>query len=472
MCLVPVLTNRETVLTALQAEDPDAKLSDPKHHSAERLATFLSTLSDQLPDPKCPDKKPVKPRKLLKRFLPWQQKSLQEDQALSKATSHTQPQQAGIFDLVQRTRKHPKFQQKYNFPSYEKGWVRTDRLRPPEPPIAPQLLALDCEMCVTADSSKELLQVALVDQHGKQVLQELVKPPSEVSDYRSQVTGITAADLEGVTVDRQAVATRIQQLLTPDTVLVGHSLHYDLQALKLDHQPIIDTAMLFSYEGLAEATPPLTHLAEQLLGKCLRGADGDAPHNSLEDARAALALVQRELDRAATQGPTPPLKPPEIRVDKGDQAKLLVHKLPTGATPAAVKFSFVAACRKAAGPSAVAAAAAVAAAQLDEAYLAKQQVLFVFKNPALATDAFSALPGTVFADSMGRHSKRMHLQGTSSQVVVRKMACHNGLAYGRDKAKDRGAKKKGKHNRAALHKTHRGKVAQQKTKGKHKKSKK
>jgi hypothetical protein len=39
------------------------------------------------------------------------------------------------------------------------------------------------------------------------------------------------------------------------------------------------------------------------------------------------------------------------------------------------------------------------------------------------------LAGGVFTDSMGRHSKRLQLQG-GKQVVVRKMACHSGFAYG------------------------------------------
>jgi hypothetical protein len=37
--------------------------------------------------------------------------------------------------------------------------------------------------------------------------------------------------------------------------------------------------------------------------------------------------------------------------------------------------------------------------------------------------------GGLFTDSMGRHSKRLQLQG-GKQVVVRKMACHSGFAYG------------------------------------------
>ncbi len=71
---------------------------------------------------------------------------------------------------------------------------------------------------------------------------------------------------------------------------------------------------------------------------------------------------------------------------------------------------------------------------------------------------------------MGRHSKRLQLPGTSGHAVVRKMACHNGMAYGKDKAKDRGAKKGGKKKKgskqrpAAVGQTQQGKVAKKKQK--------
>eukprot|EP00775_Hariotina_reticulata_P011792 gene11792-11937_t len=72
------------------------------------------------------------------------------------------------------------------------------------------------------------------------------------------------------------------------------------------------------------------------------------------------------------------------------------------------------------------------------------------KHPGQANQVFSALPGRMFTDSVGRHSKRLHLQATGSQVVVRKMACHNGLAYGKDQRKDRGMKSAaGKKRKAA-----------------------
>jgi hypothetical protein len=60
-----------------QSVDPNAKLSDPKHHTVQRLAEFLAALSSQAPDPRAPAKELVKPQKLLKRLLPWLQKCRQ-----------------------------------------------------------------------------------------------------------------------------------------------------------------------------------------------------------------------------------------------------------------------------------------------------------------------------------------------------------------------------------------------------------
>lgn len=60
-----------------QAADPDSKLSDPKRHSSKRLAEFLASLTGQQPDPDFPDRASVKPKKLLKRLLPWLQQCQQ-----------------------------------------------------------------------------------------------------------------------------------------------------------------------------------------------------------------------------------------------------------------------------------------------------------------------------------------------------------------------------------------------------------
>lgn len=63
--------------------------------------------------------------------------------------------------------------------------------------------------------------------------------------------------LQAVTLRRGDVRRDIAAMLSPQTILVGHALHHDLAALHLDHQPVIDTALLFSYASMPNVTPSL-----------------------------------------------------------------------------------------------------------------------------------------------------------------------------------------------------------------------
>jgi hypothetical protein len=96
-------------------------------------------------------------------------------------------------------------------------------------------------------------------------------------------------------------------------------------------------------------------------------------------------------------------------VDKEQQRKLCVHKLPDGTTAAAVRAAFLAACKKATAAAAAgtdakaaeAAAAAVEAAAVEEVGGpgSKPQLLLAFPHPGLANDAFGALPGTLLTQT-------------------------------------------------------------------------
>ena len=53
---------------------------------------------------------------------------------------------------------------------------------------------------------------------------------------------------QDVSFRRQDAQQRLLELLaTSNVVLVGHALHHDLRALRLDAAPVIDTSFLFSY---------------------------------------------------------------------------------------------------------------------------------------------------------------------------------------------------------------------------------
>ncbi len=122
----------------------------------------------------------------------------------------------------------------------------------------------------------------------------MVKPRYPVLDCRSDITGLSTWDLEvrmhtapgspqtcahqqarphalsspwthaprpalrggqGVTTTRSEARRKVKSLLLESwracgvpTILVGHALNHDLEALRLDHQPCIDTALIFCYQ--------------------------------------------------------------------------------------------------------------------------------------------------------------------------------------------------------------------------------
>uniref|UniRef100_A0A8C6K6Q4 Exonuclease domain-containing protein n=1 Tax=Nothobranchius furzeri TaxID=105023 RepID=A0A8C6K6Q4_NOTFU len=150
------------------------------------------------------------------------------------------------------------------------------------------LYGLDCEMCLT-EKGHELTRVSLVDSDGNCVLDELVKPQSRVLNYLTKFSGITAAMLQPITTTLRVVQAKLRMLLPGDAVLVGHSLNNDLIALKLIHQHVIDTSLLYKKE-LGQKFK-LKVLAEMVLKRQIQ-TDENNGHNPTEDAAAALELAQ------------------------------------------------------------------------------------------------------------------------------------------------------------------------------------
>lgn len=78
------------------------------------------------------------------------------------------------------------------------------------------------------------------------------------------------------------------KLVYKETILVGHSVENDLLALKISHNLVIDTAVLYKHHGRTHKTA-LRVLAKKFLSKEIQQSGNG--HDSIEDARTAMELA-------------------------------------------------------------------------------------------------------------------------------------------------------------------------------------
>ena len=124
------------------------------------------------------------------------------------------------------------------------GWARPRKTAIPELRKADEvLLAVDCEMVSTDQEEDALARVCVCNAGGQLLLDKLVKPNGTVTDARSSITGIEAKDLD-VAYTRDDAQADILALMHPLTVVVGHTLHKDLDVLRLCAPVVLDISLL------------------------------------------------------------------------------------------------------------------------------------------------------------------------------------------------------------------------------------
>ncbi|XP_047534793.1 RNA exonuclease 4-like [Vanessa atalanta] len=145
------------------------------------------------------------------------------------------------------------------------------------------VLAIDCEMVASYNKSL-LARVSIVNQHGNIILDEYVKPTSTVTDYRAFEDKKWKLE-NGI--DFSLVKNKVANLIQ-GRILVGHSIHFDLEVLQLSH-PESKRRDLAKYNSLQRNGQPvaLKTLSKSYLGRDIQKTPD---HDSVEDAKACMDI--------------------------------------------------------------------------------------------------------------------------------------------------------------------------------------
>ncbi|CAM9165920.1 unnamed protein product [Phaeothamnion confervicola] len=129
---------------------------------------------------------------------------------------------------------------------------------------------------------------------GSIIIDDYVVQTEPIVDYLTRFSGITPEDLEPATSRHnlstlRAVYLKLRCLLDRGCIMVGHGLSKDFRIINLTVPPeqVIDTVELWSLPGQRKAS--LRFLAHFLLDADIQVET----HDSVEDARIALALYKR-----------------------------------------------------------------------------------------------------------------------------------------------------------------------------------
>ncbi|WKY05160.1 hypothetical protein Q1695_005855 [Nippostrongylus brasiliensis] len=162
----------------------------------------------------------------------------------------------------------------------------------PLDPRSKAFYALDCEFVYTT-VGKEAARMTVVDGCGKEVIDCVFQPEHELVDPNTRYSGLTSKELENTAQKLGDIRALLFGLINSETLLIGHALENDLKALRIVHDNVIDTSVLFSRspnEGRC--------FKQSLKSLALQNLDMEIQteacgHDSAEDAWAAMQLVLR-----------------------------------------------------------------------------------------------------------------------------------------------------------------------------------
>lgn len=189
---------------------------------------------------------------------------------------------------------------------------------PNDSPNVKKAVAFDCEMGYTV-YGMELVRLTITSwPEGAELIDVLVQPIGEVLDLNSMYSGVFPSDLADAVPwakdweaspqqpnerkvlrkvsSPQAARDLLFSIISPDTILIGHGLENDLNAMRIVHPKIVDTILLYPHRRGLPIRMSLKALMEIHLQRKIQ-INTDGGHDSAEDARAAGDLVRLKVQK-------------------------------------------------------------------------------------------------------------------------------------------------------------------------------
>ncbi|GMS84252.1 hypothetical protein PENTCL1PPCAC_6427 [Pristionchus entomophagus] len=159
-------------------------------------------------------------------------------------------------------------------------------------PRSKKVYAMDCEMVYTT-WGPALARVSVVDLADDLVLDLLVRPSHPLIDANSRFSGLLAEQVESAESTLEEARERLFELVNTETILIGHSLESDLKAMRIVHDHVVDTSVVFPHR----AGPPLKRALRTLAGEILMKIiqEDVSGHDSKEDSSACMQLMLHKL---------------------------------------------------------------------------------------------------------------------------------------------------------------------------------
>ncbi|KAK6455512.1 ribonuclease H-like domain-containing protein [Scheffersomyces xylosifermentans] len=158
-------------------------------------------------------------------------------------------------------------------------------------------IGIDCEMGYTTRGS-ELLRVTAVDFFsGEDVLDIFVRPFGKVVDLNTRYSGVS--EIREDAVSFYDMLSQLGDIIDENTILVGHGLENDMNAMRLIHEKIIDTSILYPKHKTSPTFKcSLKDLAFQYLSRNIQIGE----HDSSEDSLAANDIVKYFINQDLKRG--------------------------------------------------------------------------------------------------------------------------------------------------------------------------